>query len=112
MAATPYKIMATFRGRSGQTYQVPISADDVAGNRLDFDQTGTEDWIAPEQVELIDLVSSADGVDTKKFELYVNGQQTTYVWFSAMVKNTIPLPRIAAFPVIATGARVQFYQRA
>lgn len=123
MAATPYKGIYTFEGiartkqgwvRTGRVYQAPFTADDVAGARVDFDQTGTEDFIPPEDVVLTDITVSADGVDTKRQELYVNGNQTTYTWRVGALKDTIQQPHLmpGTYPRIAKGSRVQFYQRA
>lgn len=112
MAATAYKGNLTFRGRSGQTYTVPFDADDIVGARIDFPQTGTEHYQTPEEVQLVDIVTTEDGEDTSRIELYVNGMQTSWAWLLGQVVATIPAPRLLAYPRIAAGATVQFFQRA
>lgn len=113
MVADTFKGLLTFRGvRSGANYLIPIDADDVAGNRIDFPQTGLEHWTPPEDVDLIDIVNTEDGADTTRWELYVNGMQTSYSFVLGSLVATVPLPRLAAHPRIAANSTVQLYQRA
>lgn len=120
MAADAFVGVLTFkevvRTKNGYAYgpgelMVPITADDVAGNKLTFPQTGETNYRPPFACQLVDVSNAEDGNDTTRWEVFVNGMQTVYSIPLGITAgaNKPPLP---AKPIFAANAMIQIFQRA
>lgn len=95
MAATPYKLTVTLQGVSGQTYEIPLSASDVAGASAVDDRSSLAMFQCAERCAIVDIVASAAGVDCPRIELRANGNDTGRTWRTASLLASIPQPRLA-----------------
>lgn len=120
MVADAFVGLLTFkqivRNKGGLAYgpgelTVPITADDVAGNKLTFPQTGETGYRPPFDCQLVDVSNAEDGNDTTRWEIYMNGMQTQYNIPLGITSgsNKPPLPAKPFFPA---NALIQIYQRA
>lgn len=118
MAAAPRAALATFKGRSGQTYTYSVYLSDVAAafgkwNTVQTAVTGDTDFItAPEDMQLIDLTVATGLTDTTNGTFWLNDApvgNTITSW--AAIVNTLPM---RSFPPIkiAGGRKVQIKQNA
>lgn len=121
MVADPYSGVITLKGvrltksglaYTGEVWTMPFTADDVAGNRLSFPQTGETNFRPSANVVIDDITTTEDGADTSRLELYVDGAQTPYNFMLGQLLATVPQPHVIAKPAIAARSLVQLYQRA
>ena len=98
MAATPKTGVVTFKGlQSGNLYQVPLYNADVAGTYCRLDNgsgtpgaTGGSDvWIPPEDVSLIDASFVTGIVDTANLRVCADYKVTPFVINWANCVNTL-----------------------
>lgn len=105
MAATPFKLTASFedeRGAPVATYS--LSASDVAAAFATNDGDGLTFVDLPREypngqpimgaVVLADLFASADGVDTKRLELWAGGFPTQHVFRDAALASAANVKRV------------------
>lgn len=114
MAATPFKATITIvdaRGAAIATYN--MSASDVANAFLTNDDDGLTFIDLPNRggMFLGDIFLSADGVDTKRLELWGGGLPTNNKFRDAALASAANVKRIAPVPLKPKG-RIQFKQLA
>lgn len=112
MAATPFKGIVTFKGKSGANYSLPISCSDVADAFATWSKSNQTFYTAPELVWLTDISLTAAGVDTNNLDLFVNGADVNIRYNDTGIKNTVQMPRLPAAIPISPGAMIQFKQTA
>lgn len=96
MVAAPFKGVVTLKGKSGNSYEVPMSFSDVSAAAATDDRTGVGFFQLPEPCAITDIALSAAGTDTVRLELRANGVDTGRTWRNASLLTSIPLPRLAA----------------
>lgn len=113
MAATPYKLEASFVDANGNpVHTANLSASDVANAFVTNDRDGLTFIDLPKDVGPVylgDLFASADGVDTKQLELWVGGTMSRHVFRTAKLASAANVKRVPQVG-FKPGARVQFRQ--
>lgn len=113
MAPAPFKGTVTLQGKSGNTYEVPMSFSDVAGAAGTDDRSGVGFFQAPEPVAIVDIALSAAGTDTVRLELRAGGVDTGRTWRNASILQSLALPRLPrAAGWYPANAMLQLIQRA
>jgi hypothetical protein len=116
MAATPVYGTIIMQGINGTQFTESFTTTDVANGYVTFDATGLKFWQAPEPVTVVDIQTSADGTDTKKWRFYVNGRDSGLgVRIGSVlqsINNRTPLPLKFGNPKTGQGAQLQIKELA